>query len=265
MTSKSARTRGKATIRRFLIIIHFTLIELLVVIAIIAILASMLLPALSLARDAAKNIYCLNNLKQFGAATNVYAGDYDGSIFPFRNKAAVSSALWWDNTIGAYLNKPEFDKSGTRNSFGNTYMTCPSVTRTNKFLTYGVNYPTVIGYPSQTKYSPASININRLRSSVCLATDINPKYDNRGYLSPIISWWKPTIDLDGDGVKDSMDTTHPFNNTDPRHSRGLNVVFAGGHAKNIRTSAFFLNEGDLQGSKEVKDRGAGLAALLSLP
>ena len=106
--------RGVA--RRAKRLMSFTLIELLVVIAIIAILASMLLPALGNARDRAKQVGCANNLKQIGCAVNFYAGDNDGLIPAWR----IEFPVYWDIALCPHLNgqvAPWYCPGSRSNSF----------------------------------------------------------------------------------------------------------------------------------------------------
>jgi len=88
IVSRRARTPGRSEQA-------FTLIELLVVIAIIAILASILFPVFTQAKEASKKVTCISNMKQLGVAWTMYAGDYDDNVSPawFANGGGGDSAI----------------------------------------------------------------------------------------------------------------------------------------------------------------------------
>ncbi len=106
----------------------FTLIELLVVIAIIAILASMLLPALQQAREKSRGTACINNLKQVFTGLYQYAGDYEYYPCAKPKESPEPNIDWWYFRVAPYLGMKKAvswqDASDVRNG---GVLKCPSL------------------------------------------------------------------------------------------------------------------------------------------
>jgi type II secretory pathway pseudopilin PulG len=102
---------------------RFSLVELLVVIGVIALLASMLMPALSMARKQGKSISCVNNLKQIGYASFNYADENDGYVLP-ADLGDVGGYRSWINYLYSRVN--------AKSTF-----VCPSLSQSECFDPYG--------------------------------------------------------------------------------------------------------------------------------
>ena len=107
---------------------NFTLVELLVVIAVIAILAGMLLPALSRARDVAKRIGCSSILKNFGVWDMAYTQDYNGYGTPFQTDSMNWSSFYNTN----YLNRKSGNTASSwqQNNYIELKLRCPATNLT---------------------------------------------------------------------------------------------------------------------------------------
>jgi prepilin-type N-terminal cleavage/methylation domain-containing protein/prepilin-type processing-associated H-X9-DG protein len=123
----------------------FTLIELLVVIAIIAILAAILFPVFSQAREKARGATCLSNLKQIGLGVMMYVQDYD-ETFPMSQYGGGNTGVpqqAWYSVIYPYIKNGDRyrDAQGVEYSWGTSgIFACPSFPDRNQSGKYGCHY-----------------------------------------------------------------------------------------------------------------------------
>ena len=195
----------------------FTLIELLVVIAIIAILAAILFPVFARAREKARAISCLSNLKQLGVGIMMYAQDYDECVMPgnlCNNGDHVQH--WWSDPNGRiqpYVKNTQI-------------LVCPS---DPSGIGYGYNYNLNNGGDSGTTgcYSAGGRPLAKFTrpadTGVLADADVGCRYPGNGG-SSLWGWHPAGYNMCG-GVSG-------------RHNDGANITFADGHAKWLNKDKF---------------------------
>ncbi len=135
----------------------FTLIELLVVISIVALLISILLPALQNARESARKIKCGTNLKQLGLATNTYIDDNHG-YFPnyLHSTNGYASGILQINALARYINARRSDQTITTPGMYSIY----DYRGTTIEEIYVATHPVVVCPSSGTNYTLANYGWN---------------------------------------------------------------------------------------------------------
>jgi prepilin-type N-terminal cleavage/methylation domain-containing protein/prepilin-type processing-associated H-X9-DG protein len=236
----------------------FTLIELLVVIAIIAILAAMLLPALTRAKGKAQSASCLSNTHQIGVALVMYSDDNKDTlpnqgwfVGPYKNSSGLACGGEWKATpaiqLSPLLKSPNVWVCPTKKR-GLTYKTQPGVydPAYTGFLSYGFNYLGAFTYPDTVrKYSSILKPVEAIAMTEVNGTD-DPKEIGGGIGNEKAdaAW------LDGYWAGGCFpENTAPIHNQNFRwqsqmakHNQRVNLVFVDGHSALQKPSRIYWGQ-----------------------